>query len=330
MAIEKECYCADLDGEYKCSICQKEEEKKTNDKIQKQKSEIEKNLPQIPKEQILKYRAYWYQRVFCTMECVKNLHNKETAFLTNKGETEGFLNVRYLYASSYDMFQKHITELDFLNRNINVYRSVATMSPNSIPVSSYNLIRRVEEPAYQEFSKNYKSYVENYDMIFDIDFKGYENISQAYYDVKKIKDLFEEFKLPYGIWNTSFKGVHFFIDGKYFKKEEENWLDARLKLFQEIAHNIKGIYSLKGLDLSIFDAKRIAKLPYSFVGDGSICLPLDNTQFEEFFVNPLKTVGFRYVMNLIHIKNRGLLIRNQDLSEEILKENVAKFVETFK
>lgn len=279
---------------------------------------------QEQRESLMRQRAYWYQRVFCIFELIKNLQGRETAFITNKGETENFLNVRYLYSASYDIFRKHIESLKFLDKNINVYRSVASVY--GIPVSSYNLIRRKEEEEYKFFDKNFDSHVTEYDLLLDLDFKECSTPSEAYYQAKKVKDLLDSYKLPYGVWSTSLKGFHFWISGKYFQKENEDWLKKRLSLFQTLAYNIKGIYDVKCLDTSIFDSKRLSKAPYSFVGDGSVCLPLDDKQFQDFFIDAEKVSGFRHVINIVHIKDRGLMLRNQDLSEEELRQNCLKFV----
>jgi hypothetical protein len=262
------------------------------------------------------------------MEIAKCLHHRELAFLTAKGE-EKRLNVRYLYGASYDIFQKHIQALNFLDKNINMYRSVATLKPNAIPVAPYNLIRRLEDMEYQELNQNYEQYVEDYDFLLDFDGKEYTQPNKMYFDAKNIKKIFDDFSLPYGVWNSSLKGIHFWIDGRYFPKETEDWLKKRCALFQSIANNIKGIYAIDGLDTGIFDMKRLCKAPYSFISDGSICLPMDDKQFEEFFASPERVAGYRQVMAKVFIKNRGLLVRNLHLSEEQLKKNCERFVKEF-
>jgi hypothetical protein len=276
------------------------------------------------KEKILTSKKEYYSKVFACLEMVKCLQHHETAFITAKGEPkETRLNIRYLFSERYDYLMKHFEAMGFFRRNLNVYRSVASFLPNKIPIFSYNLAKRLEEPAYKDFNENYNKYVADYDFLLDVDCKN----SDALKDVAKIKEILDEFHLPYGVWTTSYKGFHFWIDGRWFEKSKTDWLKKRLMLFQEIAYNLQGIYNLQALDISIFDNKRLAKCPYSFVGDGAIALPLTDEQFNNF--NP-EIVSSDYVLKNVMIKNRGLLVRNLDLSEEQLRENIAKFVKEFK
>lgn len=289
----------------------------------------------INREIILGQRRSWYQRVYIGLELVKVLKNKELAFITDKTDKDiGRLNVRYLLATKYDLFKMHIEELNFLDKNINLYRSLASFKDKALSVFSYNLKNRLQQTEYKEFNDNYDAYVENYDMVLDIDGKGYPNREIFYRDAKELKKVLDDFQLPYGVWNSSFNGLHFFIDGKWFKKEKgDDWFGKRLDLFHEISYNLKGIYAIGddkcGLDCSIWDNKRVAKLPYSYVGDGSICLPLTDEQFHQFFKNQ-ETVTMSNVLKDVQIKERGLLIRNLELDEETLKENVNNFVKEFK
>jgi hypothetical protein len=293
----------------------------------------------LNQEIFLAQRQIYYSRIFVGLELVKALgegsETRELAFITAKeSDPSSRLNVRYLFAIKYDLFKMHIEELKFLDKNINLYRSLATFSKDIIKPFSYNLKNRLEQPEYKELNDHYENYCENYSFLIDFDFKKYSNLDFAYKDAKQIKSIFEDFKIPYGVWNTSYKGLHFFIDGKYFPKERgDDWLNKRLDLFHEISYNMKGIYAIgdeeRGIDTSIFDSKRISKLPYSVVGDGSVCCPLSDEQFEKFFSDP-EIVSIPRVLREVTLKNRGLLIRNLELGEEKLKENVKNFVKEFK
>lgn len=290
-------------------------------------------------EIFLAVRRQYYSRIFVGLELVKALGEgteaRELAFITAKeSDPASRLNCRYLFATKYDLFKMHIEELKFLDKNINLYRSLASFSKDVIKPFSYNLKNRLEQPEYKEFNENYEKYVENYSLCLDFDFKKYPNLDFAYKDAKQIKSILEDFSCPFGLWNSSYKGLHFFIDGKYFKKERgDDWLNKRLDLFHEISYNIKGIYAIgdetRGIDCSIFDSKRISKLPYSVVGDGSVCTPLTDEMFEKFFREP-ESVSIPRVLREVTLKNRGLLIRNLELGEEKLKENVSNFVREFK
>jgi hypothetical protein len=276
---------------------------------------------------ILEKRKSWYQ-TFVILEMVKCLQHHETAFITAKEEKKSRLNIRYLFSERMDYLNMHFKATNFFNRNLNIYKSLASFLPNKIPIFSYNLGKRLEEPAYKDFNENYQKYCENYSFLIDFDCKEYINYADALKDAKKIKEILDEFNLPFSLCASSFKGFHFHIEGRFFPKDNrKDWLKKRLMLFQEIAYNLQGIYNIKGIDLSIFDAKRIHALPYSMKGDGAVVLPLSDEQFNNF--KP-EMVSSDYVLKNVFIKNRGLLIRNLDLSEEQLRENVAKFVKEFK
>jgi hypothetical protein len=143
--------------------------------------------------------------------------------------------------------------------------------------------------------------------------------------MKKMKKLFDDFKLPYWLINSSKTGFHFHIPCEYLSFiRPQNLLVHNA----EIIKFLNETESFERLDLSISDTKRLCKVPYSYVSDGSICLPLSDEMAENF--NP-EIANVHYIWqpkNQITLKNRGLLIRNHGLSENELKQNVIKFYET--
>jgi hypothetical protein len=102
-------------------------------------------------------------------------------------------------------------------------------------------------------------------------------------------------------------------------------MDKLIEKLNGVIYNLKGIFKLSSLDNSVIDLKRICRLPYSYSCDGSICLPLDDSQIQNF--NP-EMVKMENVMKNI-IRDRGLLTRAWGLSEQQLKENVVKFLKDF-
>src|SRR4030043_507749 len=80
--------------------------------------------------------------------------------------------------------------------------------------------------------------------------------------------------------------------------------------------------NLKTLDDSIVDFKRVKKLPYSYECSGVVCLPLDNKQFSKFNTS---LVSMENVLKM-NIRDRGLLIRTHNLTDEQLKKNVEEFL----
>jgi hypothetical protein len=285
-------------------------------------------MGEITEEQrtsLLGSRTYWYNRVFCCLELVKCLQHRELAFLSMKGETKK-VKYRQLLAETYDIFKMLTEKIGFQDNLVNCYRSVATFLPNTIPVSPLNPIRRSDSLEYQEFNEHAIDKIADYSFLIDVD--G-ENFVDAYNQAKQIKEILDEFSLPYCLYNSSSKGFHFWIDGKYFP--DIKILD-RCAVFGTIASNMKAIYSLlEGIDTTIYDFRRIAKIPYSMnSSDRTVCLPLSDEEFDEKLkVHQDKYLLSHNVLSRIIIKNRGLLTRNMDKSEEELIKNCKKFVNEF-
>jgi hypothetical protein len=244
--------------------------------------------------------------------------------LTAKEEDKSKLRMRQLFCERYDFWKLITEQLGFQEKLVNAYRSVATYKPDTIPLSSLNLYRRLDSEAYQKFNENFGENIADYDFLIDLDS---ESFSDAYYQASVIKSVFDDYKLPYSFWNSSSKGFHFVIEGKYFDIPLLNKPNA----FAKVSYNLKGIYELKGIDTEIFDFRRIVKLPYSFnCGDSTIVLPLSDENFEkDLKIHLNKYLTSNSVLNRIMIKNRGLLTRNLDLSEEQLEAKCKKFIKDF-
>lgn len=270
------------------------------------------------RNRILEERKKWYSLVPVQFEIIKNLHHRELCFLSQKEELIKH-PVRYLIAFNIAYLKKHFERFNFLDNLINMYNSCAILK--DVPVFSYNLKIRRETDEYKEFNENYDKYVINYDYFMDID--GKENFELAFSEAKEIKNILDEYKLPYYILNSSFNGFHFVIPASYLPSMEINEL---LKILEKVMQNIKGIYDFKTLDTSIVDLKRVRKVPYSYECSGAICLPLSDFMFENF---KKENVTMFNVLRTITIKNRGNLTRNLDLRDEILKKNIQKFINDF-
>jgi len=273
------------------------------------------------KEEILKEREFYYSHIFVLFEIVKCLKNRELCFLSHKGEIPR-KTARNMIAFTIDYLKKHFRWINFDKYSINMYHSVARLKPNTIPVFSYNLRERTKTQEYKDFKKEFINFVEGYNLFIDLD--GKEDFEKCYQEAKEIKKIFDEYKIPYYLLNSSFKGFHFHVPAEYMPNME---ISELLKLINKVVYNIKGIYDFKTIDLSIFDLKRVCKVPYSYECSGAICLPLTDVQFNNF---SSKMVSMKEVIKNIKIKNRGLILRTHNLDEKALKENVINFIREFK
>lgn len=274
----------------------------------------------MQKEEIIDERKSWYNNTFVLFEIVKCLKNRELCFLTYKEEKKKKA-VRYLLGFSVDYLKKHFTWFNFDKSLLNIYHSSALLKPE-VPVFDYNLKTRTSDKAYREFNKNYNKYVERYNLFLDID--GKEDFETCLNETKEIKKIFDEFKLPYYILNSSFNGFHIVIPPEYMPDIN---IYKTLELINEVLYNLVGVYNFKMVDTSVVDLKRVQKVAYSYSCDGSICLPLNDAQLENFNENMVKMPT---VLRMVRIKNRGVLLRTHDLSYEELKKNVKTFLDEFK
>jgi hypothetical protein len=274
----------------------------------------------IKRNEAIEKKKKYYSNTFIQFELIKCLKNRELCMLSHKIDCEK-KNVRFLLAFSLDYLRKHLDRFDFHESLANLYHSVALLKPK-VPVFSYNWKERRKTEEYKDFNENYKDYVEEYNLFIDLDADW--NWKKALQEALKVKEIFNEFKVPYYVLNSSFKGFHFHIPAEYMPKKE---ISELLEIISKVVYNIKGIYDLEAIDTSIFDLKRVCKLPYSYVADGSVCLPLTDEQLKNFTPEMVKMEN---VLKNVMIKNRGLLVRDWGLTKEQLQKNVLKFLDEFK
>ena len=272
----------------------------------------------MERNELIELKAKWYNFTPILFEIVKSLKNRELSFIGKKDET-GIRMVRYLLAFNIDFLKKHFDRIIFDKSLANMYQSVAQLK--DVPVFSYNLRQRTKEENYIKFNKEYQNYVIGYDMFLDFD--GKENFKKCHKEAQEMKEIFDEYKIPYWLMNSSSNGFHFHIPAEYMPPQK---IVETIDILNGVLHNIKAIYSFECLDETVVDMKRICKVPYSFVNDGTVCLPLNDFQFKTFMKESVKAMT---VLRNITLKNRGLLLRTHGLTDEKLKENVNKFINEF-
>jgi len=267
-------------------------------------------------DDILKLREEWYSQTFVKFEIIKCLKHKELCFLSKDRK----YSIRYLFCETVKYFDKHLKWANFLNKPSNMYMSVASLK--DIPIFSYNLKIRTKEDKYKEFNENYKNHVIGYDLFMDFD--GKENPDKCFQEVKTMKSIFDGYKIPYYIMPSSSTGFHFHIPFEYMIEAD---IIKLIDILNNVVYNIKGIHNFEMLDNTVVDIKRVCKVPYSCVIDNSVCLPLNDSQFENFNRDIIRIDN---VLKNIKIMNRGLLTRTHGLSHDELKENVEKFISDYK
>jgi hypothetical protein len=265
-------------------------------------------------------RKFWYNRVYVDLEFIKTLKNRELCLLSSKEDKESKIKYRQLLCQTYNIWKIIRESLKFDESLVNLYHSVATFS--HIPVSTFDRMARIESPEYMDFNENYDKYMTGYDFLVDLDGKDFID---AYNQAKKVKFLFDKYKLGYYMVNSSLTGFHLVVPNEY--TDDSISVVSKNIAFGNLASWIQDKYQLEGLDKSIYDARRVKKVPYSYnCGDDSIVLPLDDKNFnEDLVVHQHKFLKYSHVKSLIHIMNRGLLTRTWGLTKEQLQDNFRKF-----
>ena len=263
------------------------------------------------------YEKYLSQR-FVKEEMIKYIQTHELSLINRK---EG-LYIRYLIGNTLDSLEHQIRQFNILKRIRNFYISCAFHS--KLPVLSDNLRTRKETPEYQAFNDNYIDSVLNYTMFLDFDGR---NGADYYNDSKIVKELLEQYKVPFYILPSSFSGIHIVIPALYLPQKPI--MELIKDIGNKILPNIKAVYDLKSLDCEIIDLKKLRKLEYSPIIDGSCCIPLTDEMFAK-LKEDKSIISIESVLKNIKIKNHGLNLRIYGLSDEELKQNVLKFWKDFK
>jgi len=233
-------------------------------------------------------------------EIVKQMRFREGAYLQKMPHEKyvGFA-VRQINAWNIELTLKNFERFDFFKLPLNLYYSLAKYK--QIPMASFEPTERKAD--YAKWAQEWKSQFIGMDFAFDIDNEG---LKKAWEDAKKIKQFFDERNIPYTIAFSGSKGFHLEIPQENILdiKEPDEWLLA----YQTLVSLIKKKLKVKSLDDTITDMKRIFKTKYSWdVKSGLICLPLNDTQFEEFNIEMAKPEN---VLALPNLGFRGLLLRN--------------------
>lgn len=278
------------------------------------------NVYKMP-ENLRLAREKWYSQTFVMLEMIKACQHRELAFLMDKAvPRELRKGIRYSVAIKIDYVKDHFKAFNFFNRNFNLYHSIATLKP--FPLMSYNLKERKKSPDYINFDKNYMDYVLGFDLFLDFD--GGDKPELALKEMREVKSILDVKKVPYYVVNSSLKGFHIKIPYEYMPTYGQP-VQALARIVSFI-RRFKTIYLFETLDETVIDPKRVAKLPYSIVGDLSVCLPLSDLQIANF--RP-EMVLMSEVLRITRIKNRGLIVRTHGLTFEQLRENTKSFIEEY-
>jgi len=235
---------------------------------------------------------------------VSSLKGRETVLL---GKSWAFRGIK---AHNKSYLDKNLNRFGFSKKEMNIYYSLARLK--NMPQLGFNLKKRKKQR--KEFFDNYGKYVEGFDIGLDFDNhdKSIKGLTKAFNDTKKIKDYFDNYKVPYEL-KCSGSGFHininsYVLDG--LKEYELETISRKIKFYQSFVYQLKMIFNLETLDESICDLQRIWKVPYSYdIKSGNIALPLTDNQFSS-MKNSFDVVKPKNVIKNVKLFRRGLLERN--------------------
>lgn len=237
--------------------------------------------------------------------------------------------IRYYMGYSLPLLKQSFQKLNVFDETSKIYFDVPIWKDKEgmTPLFSFN--KKQREKQKEEFNKNNKKYFSGYHFPIDIDA---EDIKTAWKDTKKIKDYFDEKKVPYSLKFSGSRGFHFLIDNKWFPNIKASKKVVNAQRLASVIMNVTGLKSHSDggtFDDSIYDDRRIFKLAYSLCnnqGKEYVCLPLSDEQFNKFKIEDMEMLNVIKNPN-IRIFKRGLLERDYGLTQDKLQDNFNKFLE---
>jgi len=281
------------------------------------------------KEKLLKAQHEYYSKTYILFLLLQELKNREFAILSSHMEKK-HIAVRLLYSTNINYLQMNLKAFGVSSgkKLCNLYRGSSIFKPNTIPVSTYFLEKRLDEEKYQKFFKSYEENAISIDFIVDID--G-ETTEEAYKIAKELYDLFMSLKICFYIKNSGRRGFHLCVPYAF---SPDIPITELIELYKKVLKNLAEAYGFeKFIDTSTAKKQGLIKLSYSLdCGSGvpNVVLPLTSEMFENWkpemclMDNVLKNVKL-----LPNGKARDLCLFRHNLSDEQLKENFKKFLKDF-
>ena len=140
-------------------------------------------------------------------------------------------------------------------------------------------------------------------ILHNLNKKGF--IQRARKDLLRVKKLFDDYKIAYWCQFSGSRGMHLFAEIPLNISFNQK-LDLSNILVKELADTL----DLHTCDRASYNLRKVFKLCYTLNtkhGKTFVVLPLDDYMLNNF---KLDYVTPEYVMKNIHLKNRGLLMRN--------------------
>lgn len=287
-------------------------------------------------------RKGYYSNIDIQYEIIHQHKHRETFFLPYINK-ESKPPIRWLNASALKFMEKHWDRYGFLEKDMNLYHSLATYK--DFPVFSYSW--RVKSEQQRVWLKEFKDYITKYDLFIETDSP---DIEKAHWQSLEIFTFLDR-RLKFYVKFSGSKGFHFISPYEEFeflklpiydeklekktgnfkfwvrnfpmKRSELHKFTDLVMLFKVIAWRLSLVLGCDTIDTSVQDVKRVVKTAYSYdVKSGLIAYPLDYEQLLNF-----KKSDFT-AENVLKRANhkRGLLWRNAELDKEQREKNVLELL----
>lgn len=218
--------------------------------------------------------------------------------------------MRNINARNLTYLLKNFEVYHFFQKAYKIYFSLATFS--EYPTFTFNFQLRKEQQ--REWAKtlmeNPERYLVAYDFAVDIDGKDLEKgLKQA----KTVRDILDSFGIPYYLNSSGGKlgGFHFRIPYKFF--EDKITPVDMIRATYIINREFEEVENLPDCDTSIFDLRRIFKIPFSLVYGANekwnVCLPMKGADLDNYSPDQIEVSN---VLRNVPIKNRGIILNNAD------------------
>lgn len=259
-----------------------------------------------------------YNNIAVLYELVKYCYGREFVIL-------GDLKVRGMMINQLAYLKRHMKRYNFTIGKNNLYMSVAKV----YGLRCYSYDPKVRSQQLKELSVQWDNMITGYDFVFDFDGKGTstdgdECLMNAYNDCKILKSLLDSYGIPY-IVKCSGSGFHIRIEDEHINTVQPFCgVHPRIEFCRKVVNLLKDLYALETLDVSIYDSRRIWKVPYSLdYKTGNVAMPFTDKEFEQFVPGNVCPVNEKFISI---IKRKENIMRKYDPALGGIKKFVNELV----
>lgn len=216
------------------------------------------NTAEISHRNLLLYRQ-WYNAESVQYGLIRGLYHRAVDFIEpfDTKKTVRMMKVHSVQHLRTVMF--HGLNVNDKQRAYNLYRSLA-LYECGIPDQTLNLAKRDNT----RFLKDHWNEMESYDFVLDIDAPSCAETMLIKDQAQDIWEYLDKHEVPF-VPAYSGRGFHFHVPGKLFKGHSYNprLLMNIYQKYRIIAEKMKVRLSCPAIDTSIYDPRRVIKIPYS-------------------------------------------------------------------